>query len=195
MVNNVMQQLGSSPSVIRELFAYGLAQAKVIGPENVYDYTLGNPSIPAPAAVNQAIKDILDDTPSIAVNGYSMGGGFEETRKAIADNLNRRFGTSCTPANLFITCGAAPALISVIRALTKDHSSEIMAVAPYFPEYKPFAESNGAKFTVIPADRDNFQINMDALESLINENTQGIIINSPNILERFPLLISSIIKK
>jgi len=180
MVNNVMQQLGSSPSVIRELFAYGLAQAKVIGPENVYDYTLGNPSIPAPAAVNQAIKDILDDTPSIAVHGYSMGGGFEETRKAIADNLNRRFGTSYTPGNLFITCGAAPALISVIKALTADHSSEIMAVAPYFPEYKPFTEANGARFTVIPADREHFQINMEALESLISENTQGIIINSPN---------------
>lgn len=180
MVNNTMQQLGSSPSVIRELFAYGLAQAKVIGPENVFDYTLGNPSIPAPAKVNQAIKDILDDTPSIAIHGYSMGGGFETTREAIAANLNRRFGTDIKASNLFVTCGAAPALISVIRALTKDHSSEIMAVAPYFPEYKPFVESNGAKFTVIPADRENFQINMEALESLINENTQGIIINSPN---------------
>ena len=180
MINQTMQQLGSSPSVIRELFAYGLQQAKIIGPENVFDYTLGNPSIPAPAKVNQAIKDILDDTPSIAVHGYSMGGGFETTREAIAANLNRRFGTSYTPGNLFITCGAAPALISVIRALTKDHSSEIMAVAPYFPEYKPFVESNGARFTVIPADRENFQINMDALESLINEHTQGIIINSPN---------------
>ena len=79
MVNKTMQQLGSSPSVIRELFAYGLQQAKIIGPENVYDYTLGNPSIPAPDAVNQAIRDILTDTPSIAIHGYSMGGGFEAT--------------------------------------------------------------------------------------------------------------------
>ena len=180
MINKTMQQLGSSPSVIRELFAYGLQQAKLIGPENVFDYTLGNPSIPAPEAVNQAIRDILADTPSIAIHGYSMGGGFEPTRKAIADNLNRRFGTSYGPGNLFITCGAAPALISVIKALTASHSSEIMAVAPYFPEYRPFVEANGAKFTVVPADREQFQINLTEVEARITESTQGIIINSPN---------------
>ena len=101
MVNQTMQQLGSSPSVIRELFAYGLQQAKVLGPENVFDYTLGNPSIPAPAAVNQAICEILKDTDSIAVHGYSMAGGFDATRQAIADNLNRRFGTSIQARNLF----------------------------------------------------------------------------------------------
>ena len=180
MINQTMQQLGSSPSVIRELFAYGLQQAKIIGPENVFDYTLGNPSIPAPDAVNQAICQILTDTPSIAVHGYSMGGGFEETRKAIADNLNRRFGTSYGPGNLFITCGAAPALISVIKALAADENSEIMAVAPYFPEYRPFVESNGARFAVIPADREHFQIDLAEVEARITANTQGIIINSPN---------------
>ncbi len=180
MINQTMHQLGSSPSVIRELFAYGLQQAKIIGPENVFDYTLGNPSIPAPAKVNQSIKDILDDTDSIAIHGYSMSGGFEGTRAAIADNLNRRFGTDIKASNLFITCGAAPALISVIKALTTGADSEIMAVAPYFPEYKPFTESNGAKFTVIPADRDHFQIDMAEVEARINEHTQGIIINSPN---------------
>ena len=180
MVNKTMQQLGSSPSVIRELFAYGLQQAKIIGPENVYDYTLGNPSIPAPAAVNQAIQDILTDTPSIAIHGYSMGGGFEPARKAIADNLNRRFGTSYGPGSLFITCGAAPALISVIKALTVNHGSEIMGVAPYFPEYRPFVEANGAKFTVVPADRQQFQIDLAEVEARITESTQGIIINSPN---------------
>ena len=180
MVNQTMQQLGNSPSVIRELFAYGLAQSKIIGSENVFDYTLGNPSIPAPAGVNRAIKEILDDTPSIAVHGYSMGGGFETTRTAIAENLNRRFGTSFTAGNLFITCGAAPALISVIRALTANHDSEIMAVAPYFPEYKPFVESNGARFHVIPADRDHFQISLEEVEARISRHTQAIIINSPN---------------
>ena len=180
MVNKTMQQLGSSPSVIRELFAYGLQQAKLIGPENVFDYTLGNPSIPAPEAVNQAIRDILTDTPSIAVHGYSMAGGFEGTRAAIADNLNRRFGTDIKAGNLFITCGAAPALISVIKALAADEESEIMAVAPYFPEYRPFAEKNGARFTVIPADRQHFQINLAEVEARINAHTQGIIINSPN---------------
>lgn len=180
MVNETMQQLGSSPSVIRELFAYGLQQAKVIGPENVFDYTLGNPSIPAPAAVNQAICEILKDTDSIAVHGYSMAGGFDATRQAIADNLNRRFGTSIQARNLFITCGAAPALISVIKALAATPDSEIMAVAPYFPEYKPFIEKNGAKLVVVPADRQQFQINLAEVEARITANTQAIIINSPN---------------
>ena len=180
MVNQTMQQLGSSPSVIRELFAYGLQQAKVLGPENVFDYTLGNPSIPAPAAVNQAICEILKDTDSIAVHGYSMAGGFDATRQAIADNLNRRFGTSIQARNLFITCGAAPALISAIKALATAPDSEIMAVAPYFPEYKPLVEKNGAKFVVIPADRQQFQINLAEVEARITANTQAIIINSPN---------------
>ena len=180
MVNKKMQQLGNSPSVIRELFAYGLEQAKLLGPEKVFDYTLGNPSIPAPAKVNQAIQDILTDTPSIAVHGYSMAGGFEATRAAIADNLNRRFGAAVKPSNLFITCGAAPALISVIKALSADEQSEIMAVAPYFPEYRPFVENNGGRLVVIPADRQQFQINLEEVEARITPNTRGIIINSPN---------------
>lgn len=180
MVNQTMHQLGSSPSVIRELFAYGLQQAKVVGAENVYDYTLGNPSIPAPAAVNQAICDILKETDSIAVHGYSMAGGFDSTRQAVADNLNRRFGTKIQAGNLFITCGAAPALIAVVKALAVSPDSEIMAVAPYFPEYKPFVEKNGAKFVVIPADREHFQIDLAEVEKRITVNTQAIIINSPN---------------
>ena len=120
MYNNTMYELGSQPSLIRELFAYGLEQAKIVGPENVFDYTLGNPSIPAPAKVQQAIKDILDDTDSIKIHGYSMAGGFDETREAIAANLNKRFGTDIKASNLFVTCGAAPALISVIKALAVD---------------------------------------------------------------------------
>ncbi len=180
MVNQTMHQLGNSPSVIRELFAYGLQQAKIVGPENVFDYTLGNPSIPAPAKVNNSIRDILEDTDSIAIHGYSMAAGFDNVREAIAENLNRRFDAGIKSSNLFITCGAAPALISVIKALAVDENSEIMAVAPYFPEYKPFVEKNGAKFTVIPADRQYFQIDLEEVSKRINANTQGIIINSPN---------------
>lgn len=180
MVNQTMQQLGNSPSVIRELFAYGLKQAQELGPEKVYDYTLGNPSIPAPAKVNQSIQDILEDTNSIAIHGYSMAAGFPSTRKAIADDLNKRFGGTIRPENIFITCGAAPALISVIKALTIHHGSEIMALAPYFPEYRPFVESNGACFVSVPADREHFQINLEELEKRITNNTQAIIINSPN---------------
>ena len=180
MVNQVCHQLGSAPSLIRELFAYGLKQAAVVGKENVFDYSLGNPSIPAPAAVNRAICDIINEVDSIQIHGYSMAAGFDGARQAIADNLNKRFGLGIKASELFLTCGAAPALISVIKALAVTPDSEIIAIAPFFPEYRPFAESNGAKLVVVPADTEAFQINLQALEARITPNTQGIIINSPN---------------
>lgn len=180
MYNNTMYELGNQPSLIRELFAYGLEQAKIVGPENVFDYTLGNPSIPAPAKVNQTVKDILDNIDSIKIHGYSMAQGFDGTRKAIADNLNERYGTDIKAGNIFITCGAAPALIAAIKGLCVDADSEIMAIAPYFPEYRPFTEKNGGKLVVVPADREHFQIDLAKVEELISEHTQGIIINSPN---------------
>ena len=180
MVNQTCYQLGSAPSMIRELFAYGLQKAAELGPENVYDYSLGNPSIPAPAKVEQSIRDILSEVDSIKVHGYSMAAGFDSTRQAIADNLNRRFGLDIKAGELFLTCGAAPALISVIKALAVTPESEIMAIAPFFPEYRPFAESNGAKLVVVPADTESFQINMAALEEHMTPHTQAIIINSPN---------------
>ncbi len=180
MVNETFHKLGTAPSVIRELFAYGLKQAAVIGAENVYDYSLGNPSIPSPAKVNQSICNIVKDTDSIKVHGYSMAAGFDGARQAIVDNLNRRFGLSLKASNLFLTCGAAPALISVIKALLCDSQAEIMAIAPFFPEYRPFTESNGGKLVVVPADTKAFQINMEALEQLISCHTQAIIVNSPN---------------
>ena len=180
MVNQTCHQLGTAPSVIRELFAYGLQQAAVVGKENVFDYSLGNPSIPAPAKVNQAICDIIHEVDSIQIHGYSMAAGFDAARQAIADNLNQRFALGVKASELFLTCGAAPALISVIKALAVTPDSEIMAVAPFFPEYRPFVESNGAKLVVVPADTKAFQIDLSALEQRISPNTQGIIINSPN---------------
>lgn len=164
MVNQKFYQLGTAPSVIRELFAYGLEQAQVVGPENVFDYSLGNPSIPAPAKVNQSIHDILNDTDSIRVHGYSMACGFDAAREAIAANLNRRFGMELKPGNLFLTCGAAPGLIAVIKALLAEEDSEIMAVAPFFPEYRPFTESNGGRLVVVPADTRAFQIDLSQVE-------------------------------
>ena len=180
MINQTCHQLGSAPSMIRELFAYGLQQAAIVGKENVFDYSLGNPSIPAPAAVNQAICDIVSEVDSIQIHGYSMAAGFDSTRQAIADNLNKRFSLDIKASELFLTCGAAPALISVIKALAVTPDSEIIAIAPFFPEYRPFAESNGAKLVVVPADTEAFQINLEALEQCMTANTQAIIINSPN---------------
>ena len=180
MVNQEYYNLGTAPSVIRQLFAYGLEQAKVVGPENVYDYSLGNPSIPAPKKVNESIKKLVDEMDSIKLHGYSMAAGFDTARAAVAKDLAERFGLDVKASELFFTCGAAPALISIIKALIVDADSEIMAVAPFFPEYRPFVNANGGKLVVVPADTKAFQIHLDEVEKRITKNTQGIIINSPN---------------
>ncbi len=180
MVNQEYYTLGTAPSVIRQLFAYGLEQAKVVGPENVYDYSLGNPSIPAPKKVNESIKKLVDETDSIKLHGYSMAPGFEEARAAVAKDLAARFGLDVKASELFFTCGAAPALISIIKALIVDSDTEIMAIAPFFPEYRPFVNANGGKLVVVPADTKAFQIHLDEVEKRITKHTQAIIVNSPN---------------
>ncbi len=179
MINQQCYQLGAEPSVIRALFAYGLQQAAIVGPENVYDYSLGNPSIPAPAAVNASILDIVSHTDSIKIHGYTMAAGLGDTRAAVAADLEQRFGLPVKAEELFFTCGAAPALLSVIRALTVE-DAEILAIAPFFPEYRPFVEGCGAAFRMVPADTETFQISLEALEAQLTPHTQAIIVNSPN---------------
>ena len=179
MINQTCYELGSNRSCIRELFEYGRSRAAVVGNENVFDYSLGNPSIPAPAEVEQAIRDILTDTPSLAIHGYTSAIGDLATRQAIADDLNERYDAGVRPQDLFIACGAAPELVSVFRALAVP-GAEILAVAPYFPEYKPFVECAGATFKVVPPDVPGFQIKLDAVEAMLTENTAAIILNSPN---------------
>ena len=128
MVNPTYEKLGSAPSMIRELFAYGLRRSAEVGPEHVYDYSLGNPSIPAPQPVQQALLDVLHDTDPIQVHGYSMAGGFDGTRRAVAGDLTRRFGMTIRPEELFFTCGAAAALISAkVDAVFTPTDNVIMA--------------------------------------------------------------------
>ena len=134
MINPSAYALGANRSCIRELFEYGRQRAAVVGTENVYDYSLGNPSIPAPAGVNRALHEILEDTPSLLVHGYTSATGDLECRKAISDDLNARYGVSTRPEDFFIGCGAAPELVAVFRALAVP-GGEMLAVAPYFPEY------------------------------------------------------------
>lgn len=179
MYNQSAYLLGSNRSCIRELFEYGRTRAAIVGPENVYDYSLGNPSIPAPKAVDHAIRDILADTDSLLVHGYTSAVGDLATRQAIADDLNARYDAGVKPENLFIGCGAAPELVAVFRALAVP-DAEILAIAPYFPEYKPFVEEAGAAFRVVPPDVPGFQIDFEALENQLSANTAAIIINSPN---------------
>ena len=181
MVNQEYEKLGNSPNVIRELFMYGLEQKKKLGAEHVFDFTLGNPSIPAPEEIKTAIVTMLNTEDPIKIHGYSPSAGDPVAREAVAADLSSRFGMDVKPGEIFLTCGAAPALISVIKALMTENGSEIMVLAPFFMEYRPFIESNGGKCVVVPPDtRDFSRIDTKAVESLISERTQGVIVNSPN---------------
>ncbi len=179
MYNENAYALGANRSCIRELFEYGRSRAAVVGKENVFDYSLGNPSIPAPDGVKAAILDILSDTDPVTLHGYTTAVGDLSTRSAIAEDLNKRYHAGVKPERLFIGCGAAPELTAVFQALTVP-GSEILAIAPYFPEYRPFAEGAGAAFRVVPADIPEFQIRLEAVEAALTERTVAVIVNSPN---------------
>lgn len=179
MINEYTYALGANRSCIRDLFEYGRTRAAEVGEENVFDFSLGNPSIPSPPEVNEAIRDVLQEMPSLAVHGYTSAVGDLQTRQAIADDLNGRYAAGVKAEQLFIGCGAAPELTAVFRALSVP-GSEILAIAPFFPEYRPFVEASGAKFNVVPADVPDFQIRMDALGQMLTPNTVAVIVNSPN---------------
>ena len=179
MINQQAYALGANRSCIRDLFEYGRQRAAVVGEENVYDYSLGNPSIPSPPQVEQAIREILTDTDSLQIHGYTSAVGDYAARKAIADDLNDRYHAGVKPEELFLGCGAAPELVAVFRALAVENA-EILAIAPYFPEYKPFVEAAGATLKVVPPDVPGFQIRLEAVEAMLTPHTVGIIVNSPN---------------
>ena len=179
MYNKTAYGYGSNRSVIRELFEYGNRRAVIVGRDNIFDYSLGNPSIPSPKEVNDAIRDVLTELDSLSVHGYTSATGDADCRKAIADDLNARFAAGVSPDELFIGCGAAPELVSVFRALAVP-GAEILAIAPYFPEYGVFVKEAGCAFKVVPPDVPGFQIKLDAVEAMLSENTAAIIINSPN---------------
>lgn len=180
VVNESMYQLGSVRSAIRELFEYGKKRAEIVGRENVYDFSIGNPSIPAPQIVNDTIKELVTNYDSVELHGYTSAQGDAKTRAAIAEFLNNTHGTNFTGDNFYMTMGAAASLSICFHALTSDVYDEFIAIAPYFPEYKVFVNAAGAKLVEVPADTEHFQINFAALEERINEHTRAVIINSPN---------------
>lgn len=180
MYNKYTYGLGTTRSCIRELFEYGLKQAAIVGKENVYDFSLGNPSIPSPKKVNESIIDIAEHEDSLAVHSYTSAPGYDGVRKAVAEDLTARMGMEIKPSNLYFTCGAAPALVTVMRALNVDSATEVLAVAPFFPEYRPFVEGTGNVFKYVPADTKDFQIDLASLENMLTAHTQAVIINSPN---------------
>ena len=179
MYNPSAYALGANRSCIRELFEYGRTRAAVVGPENVFDFSLGNPSIPSPTEVNEAVRQILADTDPLQVHGYTSAVGDLEARAAISRDLNARYGAETSPEDFFLGCGAAPELTAVFKALAVP-GGELLVQAPYFPEYVPFAREAGLLFRPIPADLPDFQIRLDAMEDMLTPATQAVLVNSPN---------------
>ena len=180
MASEKMIQYGSKRSVIRELFEYGNQRAREVGRENVFDYSLGNPAVPAPAAVQKTAIELLSSDDLMAVHGYTSAQGDAATRQAVADHLNATYGTAFTADNFYMTCGAAASLTITLKALTESPEDEVLINAPFFPEYLLFVENGGAKPVVVPAHEPDFQVNFEALAERINVHTRAVIINSPN---------------
>lgn len=178
-VSQRMLNLGTARSEIREAFAFAQARAAEVGAENVDDFSIGNPSVPAPATVAEAVHKLVDAIDPIKLHGYTPAQGDGQARGALADDLNRRFGTNYTADNFYLTAGAAGALCCALSALSCPGDTFI-TFAPYFPEYKVFVESAGAELVTVPADIEDFQIDFAAFDQAITPNTKGVIINSPN---------------
>lgn len=179
MISEKMMELGKKRSVIREIFEFGNKRRAEIGAENVYDFSLGNPSIPAPDFVNETMKKLVTEMDSVALHGYTSAQGAPDVRKAISDHINSRFNINATPDLLYMTCGAAASLTITLNALV-NAGDEVIALAPFFPEYTVFAEKAGATVKVVNCRESDFQIDFDALEKAVNKNTKAIIVNSPN---------------
>ena len=169
----------SEKDIIFEIAGMAKRRAREIGEEHVYNFSLGNPSVPAPEAVNQTIHTILNDTPTLQIHSYGPSAGLPQVREQLARSLNRRFGMDYQPEHLFMASGAAGALGHALRAVTEP-GDEIIVFAPYFPEYRPYTQGAGLRLSVVPADVDSFQINFRALEERLNPAVTALLINSPN---------------
>ena len=179
MYNERMYQLGSKRSSIREIFEYAKKRSGEIGAENVFDFSIGNPSVPAPNAVNEAICRIVRETDPVVLHGYTSAQGDKGVRDKIAANYTKRFGVELSGDDLYMTCGAAASLTITFSALA-NAGDEFIVFAPYFPEYKVFVETSGAKLIVLPSNESNMQPDFNALERAMNPNVKGLLINSPN---------------
>lgn len=174
-----MEPLVAGSSAIRKLFEEGKELAKIVGVENVYDYSLGNPSVPAPEAVKRSIIEILETKDPLYVHGYMSNSGYEEVRQAVADNLNGRFGSEYKMDDIIMTVGAASGINDILDIFL-DYGDEVVAFAPFFGEYRNYVITAGGILKVVPADTDTFQINIDKLDEVITEKTKLIIVNNPN---------------
>lgn len=180
MLNSRYVEMTSHESVIRKIFMYGKERAAVVGYDNVFDYSLGNPSVAVPPCFHEAIEDILNTRDDVSVHGYSPVLGISEARQAVADSLNRRFGMQYEEKHIFMAVSAAGAVAHALRAVIEDPGDEIITFAPYFSEYKPYVEGAGGRLVVTPADIDSFQINFEAFERLLSPKVRGVLVNTPN---------------
>ena len=179
--NKKMFELGNKRSIIREIFEYSKTRASEIGAENVFDFSLGNPSVPAPAEVNDTIRELLDTKDSVLLHGYTSAQGDLGVRKAIAESIQGRFGVNVTPNHIYMTCGAAASLSICLKAVIEEGSDdECIVFAPFFTEYRVFIQNAGGKVVVSQPQPKTFQIDIADLESKITPNTKAIILNSPN---------------
>lgn len=180
MLSKKVLELSKQHSVIRDIFEFGMERAKEVGTENVFDFSIGNPSVPAPKEVDDTAMEYIKGGDPVAVHGYTSNAGIFEVRDAVAASLNRRFDTTYSADNIFMTIGAAAAVGICFKSLVDGPEDEIITFAPYFPEYQVYAEGAGCKLTVIPAETETFQIDFDRLKSAINMHTKAVLINSPN---------------
>lgn len=179
MISQDMVMLGKKSSVIREIFEYGKKRKSEIGEDNVFDFSLGNPSIPAPKMVNDIIKELLENTDPVSLHGYTSAAGDFDVRTAIAEDITKRFEVSADPNLIYMTCGAAASLTITLHALI-NQGDEVIALAPFFPEYRVFAEKAGASLKIVECPAPDFLPDIDLISKAINKHTKAIIINSPN---------------
>ena len=180
-INREMAALGNVRSVIRETFEYGNRRAAEIGRDRVFDFSLGNPNVPAPDALERELVRLAEEEDPVLLHGYTSAQGDAGTRKAIAKDLRDRFGIRAEAEDLYLTCGAAAAVAIVCKALTDPSAGdEIVVIAPFFPEYRVFAEAAGARLVVVPPDTERFGIPFPELEKRISVHTKAVLINSPN---------------
>ena len=179
MVSEKMQGYVNNSSAIRAMFEEGKKLASVYGAENVYDFSLGNPNVPAPAAVKEAALQVLNEEDPLMVHGYMSNSGYEDVREAIAASLNRRFGPGYDAGHLVMTVGAAGGMNVIFKTLLNP-GDEVIAFAPYFGEYRAYVSNYDGVLKVVPPDTETFQPNLAAFEKLITEKTKAVIVNTPN---------------
>lgn len=179
MVSQKYKEMLSAKSVIREMSAWAVKRGAEIGYENVFDYSLGNPSVPVPKEFTDKMIELLQTRSGMELHGYSQSQGIVSVREKFADYLNRTFGMNYTAEHIFMTTGAAGAIAHAVRAVTQP-GDEVITFAPYFPEYNHYVNQTGAVLKVVPADTKSFQINFDELEKLLNPKTMALLINTPN---------------